>query len=247
MKLYNDNLKSESNPTGIITWKLNDGSYSTEVVGWDNNDFVSCTPEIKKESGGPNSVHNVLSDLYLCVYENSVFDEETGAFVSGDIVATMISDAVAQSGVSSDKVLSFMNATYTIYYDGAKLYVKNSNLGTINFTLADGSLGAGVSIAPSQFATGGLQIYKETMGNPGNMLSNLTLLARGASGFNNYMLGDLNVDYTITASDVLVLSQHLLGIITVNNVEAKGDMNADGIVDSADLTILKMNILGLTE
>ena len=167
VKMYNGKIKSDSNPTGIITWKLNDGSYSTEVSGWDDNDFVSCTPNIKKDFGGPNSVHTVLSDLYLCVYENSVFDEETGAFVSGDIVATMISDAVAQSGVSSDKVLSFMNATYTIYYDGAKLYVKNSNLGTINFTLADGSLGAGVSIAPSQFATGGLQIYKETMGNPG--------------------------------------------------------------------------------
>ena len=184
--------------------------------------------------------------LYLCVYENSVFDHETGAFVSGNIVATMISDATAQSGVSSDKVLSFMNATYTIYYDGAKLYIKNSNLGTINFTLADGTLGTGVSIDPSQFATGGLQIYKEAMGNSGDMLSNLTLLARGASGFDNYMLGDLNVDYTITASDVLVLSQHLLNIITINNVEAKGDMNADGMVDSTDLAILKMNILGMS-
>ena len=78
------------------------------------------------------------------------------------------------------------------------------------------------------------------------MLSNLTLLARGASGFDKYMLGDLNVDYTITASDVLVLSQHLLNIITINNVEAKGDMNADGMVDSADLAILKMNILGMS-
>lgn len=33
VKMYNDNLKSDSNPTGIITWKLNDGSYSTEVSG----------------------------------------------------------------------------------------------------------------------------------------------------------------------------------------------------------------------
>ena len=184
--------------------------------------------------------------LYLCVYENSVFDEETGAFTSGDLVATMISDATAQSGQSSDDILAFMNATYTIYYDGAKLYIKNSNLGTINFTLADGTLGAGITIDPTQFASGGLQIYKEAMGNSGDMLSNLTLLARGASGFDNYILGDLNVDYTITASDVLVLSQHLLNIITISNVEAKGDMNADGIVDSTDLTVLKMNILGMS-
>ncbi|MEE0869362.1 MAG: Ig-like domain-containing protein, partial [Ruminococcus sp.] len=49
--------------------------------------------------------------LYLCVYENAVFNETTGAFESGDIVATMISDATGQINQSSNGILGFMNAT----------------------------------------------------------------------------------------------------------------------------------------
>ena len=184
--------------------------------------------------------------LYLCVYENSVFDEETGKLTAGDLIAIMISDATGQTNQSSDSILDFMNAKYTIYYDGAKLYVKNSNLGTINFILADGTLGTGISIDPSQFEDAGVQIFKESMGNSGNMLSNFTLSGRDAGGLATVQVGDLNGDYAITASDVLVFSQHLLGITSVNSINSKGDMNADGIVDSTDLAILKMNILGMS-
>lgn len=184
--------------------------------------------------------------LYLCVYENSVFDEETGALTAGDLIATMISDARGSLNQSSDDILDFMNATYTLYYDGAKLYIKNSNLGTINFTLADGSLGTGISIDPSRFANAGIQIYKESMGNSGNMLSNFSLSARDADVIVITEPGDMNGDYIINAIDILIFSQHLLNITTINNVVAKGDMNEDGIVDSSDLTILKMKIVGLT-
>ena len=185
--------------------------------------------------------------LYLCVYENSVFDEETGALTAGDLIATMISDATGEINQSSDGILDFMNATYTIYYDGSKLYIKNSNLGTINFILADGSLGTGIEIDPSQFEDASIQIYKESMGNSGNMLSNFILSGRDAGGLATVQVGDLNGDYAITASDVLVFSQHLLGITSVDSINTKGDMNTDGIVDSTDLTILKMNILGMSE
>ena len=184
--------------------------------------------------------------LYLSVYENSVFNEETGKLESGDLIATMVSDARGQINQSNSGILDFMNATYTLYYDGAKLYIKNSNLGTINFTLADGTLGTGIEIDPSQFADAGIQIFKDTMGNSGKMFSNFSLTARGAGDIVTSVPGDLNGDYTLNAADLLVFSQHLLDITTVDNIAAKGDLNADGIVDSTDLTILKMQIVGLS-
>ncbi|MBQ2389753.1 MAG: dockerin type I repeat-containing protein [Clostridia bacterium] len=158
----------------------------------------------------------------------------------------MVSDARGQINQSNSGILDFMNATYTLYYDGAKLYIKNSNLGTINFTLADGTLGTGIEIDPSQFADAGIQIFKDTMGNSGKMFSNFSLTARGAGDIVTSVPGDLNGDYTLNAADLLVFSQHLLDITTVDNIAAKGDLNADGIVDSTDLTILKMQIVGLS-
>ena len=183
--------------------------------------------------------------LYLCVYENAVFNETTGAFESGDIVATMISEAEGQINQSSSDILGYMNATYTIYYDGEKLYIKNSNLGTIKFILADGSLGTGIQIDPSQFSDSSIQIYKEAVGNSGNMFSNFTLTARDPSVVINGMLGDPTGDYEITAADLLMLTQHLLNVTNVNSVLTTCDFNEDGIVDSSDLTILEMSILGL--
>ena len=183
--------------------------------------------------------------LYLCVYKNSGFNE-SGKLVSGDLIATMISDANGQINQSNSGILNFMNATYTLYYDGAKLYVKNSNLGTINFTLADGTLGTGIEIEPEQFADAGVQIFKDTVGNSGKMFSNFTLIARGADDIITSVPGDMNGDYKLNATDILAFSQHMLGIKNIDGIATKGDLNADGVVDSTDLTVLKMQILGLS-
>lgn len=183
--------------------------------------------------------------LYLCVYENSTFDEATGAFLTGDIVATMISNARGQVNQSNSDMLNFMNATYTLYYDGQKLYIKNSNLGTIKFTLADGSLDAGIPIDAAQFADSGVQIYKEAVGNAGNTFSNFSLTALEPTVvLPPDVIGDADGDYEVTSADVLALAQHLLDIKVIDNVGAKCDFNEDGIVDTRDLVVLEMNILG---
>ena len=94
VKMYNDKIKSEANPTGIINWKLSDGTYTTEVSGWEVDDFASCTPEIKKEYSGPNTVHTVLSDLYLCDYDYFVDCEKPVLEKQRQVNITCIGDSI---------------------------------------------------------------------------------------------------------------------------------------------------------
>ena len=55
---------------------------------------------------------------------------------------------------------------------------------------------------------------------------------------------DVNRDRRSSANDILALSQHILGVNTINNY--KYDVNDDGTVDSADLVALQNHIIGIS-
>ena len=55
---------------------------------------------------------------------------------------------------------------------------------------------------------------------------------------------DVNRDRRSSANDILALSQHILGVNTINNY--KYDVNDDGTVDSTDLAALQNHILGVS-
>ncbi len=54
------------------------------------------------------------------------------------------------------------------------------------------------------------------------------------------MLGDLNKDGFINATDLTLLQNYLLGIGSISKGDAVlADLNFDGIVDSFDLVVLR--------
>ncbi len=56
--------------------------------------------------------------------------------------------------------------------------------------------------------------------------------------------GDIDGDKEVTAADLVVLQQHILGISTLEDATV-ADINKDGIIDAVDLVVLQYKILGL--
>ena len=55
--------------------------------------------------------------------------------------------------------------------------------------------------------------------------------------------GDIDGDTEVTAADLVVLQQHILGITTIEDTTI-ADINKDGIIDAVDLVMLQLKILG---
>ena len=70
--------------------------------------------------------------------------------------------------------------------------------------------------------------------------SNLFTYDDGPAPLCNYMLGDLNKDGTINATDLTLLKNYLLGNGSISQGDAVlADLNFDGVVDSFDLVVLR--------
>ena len=68
LSLYNERIKSDENPDGIITWSVPGGGTTTEIEI--NPDSLKETGiSIHKDWCGPNYEHTVFGDLFLCDYE----------------------------------------------------------------------------------------------------------------------------------------------------------------------------------
>lgn len=62
----------------------------------------------------------------------------------------------------------------------------------------------------------------------------------GPVPLSNYMLGDINKDGTIDATDLTLLQNYLLGNGSINKGDAiLADLNYDGVVDTFDLVVLR--------
>lgn len=62
----------------------------------------------------------------------------------------------------------------------------------------------------------------------------------GPVPLSNYMLGDINKDGTIDATDLILLQNYLLGNGSINKGDAiLADLNYDGVVDTFDLVVLR--------
>ena len=58
--------------------------------------------------------------------------------------------------------------------------------------------------------------------------------------------GDLDSDYTVTSSDLLVLQQHFLAVNTLSpDMIFVADFDKNNIIDAADLSVLQTKILGI--
>ena len=60
----------------------------------------------------------------------------------------------------------------------------------------------------------------------------------------NTLLGDVNMDGTLTSIDALLILRHVIGLITLDNIEA-ADVSGDGTVNSLDALIVLRTVLGL--
>jgi hypothetical protein len=64
----------------------------------------------------------------------------------------------------------------------------------------------------------------------------------------NTLLGDINLDGTVKANDLLLLKKHVLGIGTIESgsqAYTNADINLDGKIQANDLLMLKKHILGI--
>ena len=62
----------------------------------------------------------------------------------------------------------------------------------------------------------------------------------------NYMLGDVNGDGEVNASDVILVMRYGLGIIDLNDVQlAAADFNKDGQVNASDALAIMRKVLGV--
>lgn len=65
----------------------------------------------------------------------------------------------------------------------------------------------------------------------------------GPAPLSNYMLGDINKDGTINATDLTLLQNYLLGNGSISKGDAVlADLNFDGVVDSFDLIVLRQKV-----
>ena len=55
--------------------------------------------------------------------------------------------------------------------------------------------------------------------------------------------GDIDGDTEVTAADLVVLQQHILGITTIEDTTI-ADINKDGIIDAVDIVMLQLKVLG---
>lgn len=57
-------------------------------------------------------------------------------------------------------------------------------------------------------------------------------------------LGDINGDYRVSVTDLVILDRHLLGLEELTPLQRiRADLNRDDVIDHADLTILHTFIL----
>lgn len=184
----------------------------------------------------------------IYVYTDAVFDETSGSMTSGTLAGALYTKANGTANVVSEDVLKYLNAEYTLYYDGANLYIKNGNIGTLKFEKADGSFGTAIPVDPDQFSRSSVHIYKESTGySPSGLypyFMNFSLTARDASVVvPDPIVGDITGDNSLDSQDLLYLTQYMLGIISVDNIFVC-DFDSNSIIDARDIVIMQMAILG---
>ncbi|GEM_PF-4474511 len=57
------------------------------------------------------------------------------------------------------------------------------------------------------------------------------------------VIGDLDDDNQVSASDLVIMQQHILGVSALDSID-KLDLNADNKINAVDITILQLKILG---
>ena len=68
----------------------------------------------------------------------------------------------------------------------------------------------------------------------------------GGNDTTSYKLGDVNNDGNITASDYVLIKNHIMGTTTLNdNAKGAADVNKDGNISASDYVLVKNYIMGV--
>ena len=162
-----------------------------------------------------------------------------GAIASGEIVTRIEKTTSKVAGTYWDKIRRsngeegyVARETYD-YESEYKLYLlplgdDGNSSGSTDNTTDNGNMGSGNTGATDNTADSG------NSGNTGNGDSNTS-----------YKLGDVNNDGNITASDYVLVKNHIMGTNSLDSTaQSVADVNKDGAISASDYVLIKNFIMG---
>ncbi len=222
----------QSNNVGFMNTYKN--AYVSKVV-------MNCTNSSMNDTQKAKALHDWLCDAVDYDYETTS-DRKNHIDYSAFLYSTTVCDGYARAYYILTKAAGI--ESYLVHKEGVHAW-NIIKLGDHYFHVdATWDDGEGIGnrnynyflLSDSEMkALGGSHSYWEL-----HRPSNLFTYDNGPAPLSNYMLGDLNKDGIINATDLTLLQNYLLGNGSISKGDAVfADLNFDGIVDSFDLVVLR--------